>query len=735
MSRFKIIVLLISVSFTIDLSGQGDIAAVPPDQGRELKLEEIWASSKLSARSVPAFNFAKKGNRYYQRVGNHILAFDISNEKIVDTLFNLDILNTPDGKRQYFSSYFTSDDEKKIILETEVERIYRHSVRARYFIWDTETQELTSLFEEGKQMYPQFDPSGNRVAFIFDNDLYVKSLLDNSIERITTDGKVNKIINGMSDWVYEEEFKLKRAYEWSPEGNYIAFIRFDENDVPEFTMDFYNNESYPEKVTYKYPKVGEPVSSVSAWIYHFDSKKVVRADLGDLHDRYIPRIKWSNAPERLICYKLNRHQDHLQLHHIHPNTGIGNILLEERSPYFVSIDDNLTFLTKKKWFIWSSEQNGYQHLYLYDMNGRLVRQLTDGAFDVTDFYGVDEERERIYFQAADESPLTRNIYFVNFEGEGLTRINPYNGFNHAQFSPAFDYWLGIYSTINSPPVYALMDADGKLLNELETNQSLLEQMGIYKPSQVEFFTFLNEDQIELNGYMIKPGDFDLEKKYPVFLFLYGGPNSQRALDKWADANYWWFQMLAQQGFLVACVDNRGTGARGREFRNLTHLQLGHYETLDQIAAAKYLGGFPFVDESRIGIFGWSYGGYLSTLCLLKGNDVFKAAVAVAPVTNWKWYDAIYTERYMRTVDENAEGYKNNSPVYFADRLKGNYLLIHGMADDNVHFQHTAEMASALIAANKQFDTQFYPNKNHSIYGGLTKLHVYTKITNFLKEKL
>jgi len=735
MYKISVGLLILILSFSHRAFGQGDIQQVPADNGRRITLEDIWASNKLTAKTIPGFQFAGDEKRYLQKIDNKILAFDITTGKVTDTILDASLIPTEDDRPFQFSSYYISDDGKRFLLETQVERIYRRSVLANYFVWDTETGQLSNLFEEDKQQYPQFDPSGMKVAFLSQNNLYIKNLVDGTIKQVTTDGKANEIINGGADWVYEEEFRMTRAFEWSPEGNFLAFIKFDEREVPEFTMELYGDELYPRRMTYKYPKVGERNSKVSIWVYHLESEVMIRGDIGSLEDIYLPKITWSNAPERVTVYKLNRHQNHLELFSIHPVSGNSALLLEERNPYYISVDNYFSFLETKRWFIWSSEQSGYNHLYLYDMNGRLIRQLTSGDFDVTGFYGVDEARERIYFQAADESPMTRNIYYVNFEGEGMTRLNQTTGSNNAQFSSTFDYWANTYSTINMPPVYSVFDIDGKLVREIETNEALLEQMGVYKPIPAEFFSFVTEDQVKLNGFMIYPSGFDTSKKYPVFMFTYGGPNSQKAADEWFGANYWWFQLLAQEGYLVACVDNRGTAARGQEFRKITYLQLGHFETIDQIAAAKYLGSLTYTDASRIGIFGWSYGGYLSSLCLLKGNDVFKAAIAVAPVTNWKWYNSVYTERFMLTVDENPDGYKNNSPVYFADRLKGNYLLIHGMADDNVHFQHTAEMADALIRANKQFDSAFYPNKNHGIYGGQTRLHLYTLMTNFIKEKL
>jgi len=432
---------------------------------------------------------------------------------------------------------------------------------------------------------------------------------------------------------------------------------------------------------------------------------------------------------------MNRHQNELELLLFNPVSKRQSSLLKEQNKYYVDIHDNLTFLKDNKHFIWTAELDGYNHVYLYDLKGNIKQQLTKGNYDVTNFYGVDEKRKLVFYQAAEDGPLNKYVFSVDLKGKNKKRLTPEKGTNGASFSSTFDYFINNHSTINQAASFKVYDVNGKYIKTLEdnaNNASLMEEFGV---SPVEFFDFKTSEDVTLNAYMIKPPNFDANKKHPVFMYLYGGPNSQQVTNSWKGFNYWWFQMLAQKGYIVVCVDNRGTGGRGEEFRKMTYLKLGHYETIDQIEAAKYLGNLPYTDASRIGIFGWSYGGYMSTLCLLKGNDVFKAAIAVAPVTNWKWYDSVYTERYMRTTKENPDGYKENSPVYFADRLKGNYLMIHGIADDNVHFQNSVEMANALIKANKQFDTYFYPNRNHGIYGGNTRLHLYNKMTEFLLEKL
>lgn len=700
-------------------------------------MEDIWQKYTFSPRNVSGFNFQTDGKSYTRLENGKIRSYDFLSGDFVSDIFDVTTVQDQAKLEKGFDSYAFSADEAKLLISTETEPIYRHSTRANFFVYDRAAKSFTPLFEEGKQMYATFNPAADKVAFVFNNNLYVKDLKSGNVTQITEDGEYNHIINGATDWVYEEEFAIARGFEWSPDGKNIAFLRFDESEVKEFTMQMYNDELYPEHVTFKYPKVGEKNSVVTVHIYNLESDKTTQVDTGSEADMYFPRIKWTQDPSKLCVYRMNRHQNQLELLLADAQTGKTSLLFKEVEDQYIEegLLDNLVFLKDGQHFLWSSEKDGWRHLYLYNMQGKLVEQLTKGSWEVTAFYGVDEKNGLVFYQAAETSPLQRHVYSVDLKGKNKKQLSKEEGWNTADFSSTFDYYELIHSTANTPPTFAVYDRKGKLIRTLEDNQNLRKLQQEYGVSPVEFFDFATSEGVNLKGYMIKPADFDKNRKYPVFMYLYGGPGSQQVTDSWGGSNYWWFQMLAQQGFIIACVDNRGTGGRGEAFKKATYLQLGHYETIDQIEAAKYLGGLPFVDKNRIGIFGWSYGGYMSSLCLLKGNDVFKAAIAVAPVTSWKWYDSIYTERYMRTFAENEDGYKNNSPVYFADRLKGNYLLVHGMGDDNVHFQNTVEMANALIKANKQYDTYFYPNRNHGIYGGVTRLHLYNKMTNFLREKL
>ena len=698
----------------------------------DITLEDIWKNYKFYAKSVPGFNFLNDGQHYTRLEDNSIKKYDLTTGDEVGALFNADKIKNYNFKGD-LDGYAFSDDESQIMIKTASESIYRRSSKA--FFYAVDKRKLIPIFPDGKHMYATFNPQADKVAFVYENNLYVRDLETEELIKITKDGSFNEIINGAADWVYEEEFSMAKAFWWSPDGRRIAFLRFDEREVKEFTMTLYNDDSYPIYETFKYPKVGEKNAVSSAHIFDLATRTTLKVQTGEEAEMYFPRIVWTNNPNQLVVFKMNRHQNHLQLLKTNAATGETEVLLEEKNKYYIDIHDDLRFLKDNLHFIWSSEKDGYNQLYLYNLKGKQKVKLTNGKFDVTKFYGVDEKRGLVYYQAAAKNPMEKQIYAVDLKGKRPTIITPGIGTFGAQFSSTFDYYVLNESSINKAASYTVRNAAHKPIRVIEDNARIAGLQEEHNVSPVEFFSFNTSEDVQLNGWMIKPNNFSDTIDYPVFMYLYGGPGSQQVVDSWKGQNYWWFQMLAQKGYIVACVDNRGTGARGEEFKKMTYLQLGKYETIDQIEAAKYLGSLPYTDASRIGIFGWSYGGYMSSLCLLKGNDVFKAAIAVAPVTNWKWYDTIYTERFMRTEEENPEGYKENSPVYFADQLKGNYLLVHGIADDNVHFQNTSEMANALIAANKQFDTYFYPNRNHGIYGNNARLHLYQKMTDFILEKL
>ncbi|MEM1319911.1 MAG: S9 family peptidase [Bacteroidota bacterium] len=724
-----------------------------------ITIEDIYTKGTFRTRSVAGFKFQNDGKHYTRLEKNVINKYDLTTGELVGPVLNGNQIIEGAGKdprvregrdaekdrtsvsplptQLRINSYAFSSDEGKLLLKTQTERIYRRSSKANFHVWDFNRKTLTAVSEAGKQQYASFNAAADKVAYVRDNDLYYKDLISDEEVRITNDGQYNHIINGAADWVYEEEFSFAKAFAWSPDGSKIAFMRFDESAVKEFTMTNYRDGVYPEYVTFKYPKVGETNSTLSIHIYDLEKDKLVKADIGKETNIYIPRIKWTKDAGTLCIYRMNRHQNELELLLANAKNGKTSVLLKESNARYIAEAhfDNLTFLEDGKRFIWSSEKDGWSHIYLYDMKGKEIAQLTKGPFDVTRFYGVDEERGMVYYQAAGKSPLEREVYVVSMNYRKKRLLTPEAGTNRVQFSSTYDYFVNTHSTVNKAPTYTVYSSKGEKIRVIEDNANMVNVQQNYGAQPVEFFNFKTSEEVELNGWMIKPADFSETKQYPVLMYVYGGPGSQTVRNAFSGGNYWWFQMLAQKGYIVVSVDNRGTGARGEEFKKMTYLQLGKYETIDQIEAAKYLGSLDYIDAKRIGIFGWSYGGYMSSLCILKGNDVFKAAIAVAPVTNWKWYDTIYTERFMRDEQDNPDGYKDNSPVYFADRLEGAYLLVHGNGDDNVHFQNSAEMANALISANKHFDTYFYPNRNHGIYGDNARRHLYTKMTNFLLENL
>jgi dipeptidyl-peptidase-4 len=724
MNFYKFLLVSIIMSLSMTINSQSTIT-----------VDKIWKDYKYIPNRVPGFNFMKDGRHYTRLENNTIVKYDLTTGEKVEDLVSGDNMDKSSGFSGKIGSYEFNEDESLIVIKSESEPIYRRSTKAYFHIYNRKDNSLQAVNEDDKISYATLSPDANKIAYVWKNDIYYMNLKDGITLPVTSDGKKNHIINGSADWVYEEEFSFAKAFFWGPDSKQIAYQRFDETEVPEFTMTNYRNELYPEYVTFKYPKVGEKNAIVSAHIYHLDNSKTINVSINDSNEFYIPRLHWTQDNNKLFIYKMNRHQNQLDILSANSKTGKVDIIMTEKNEYYIDITDDIRFLKNGKEFIWSSEKSGFNHLYLHKISGEEIRPLTEGDFDVTSFFGYDEDSECLFYQAAENSPLERQIYQINIKGNKKKAIVSAKGTNNAQFSSTFEYYINTYSNINTPATYTVFNKKHKIVRVIEDNQGLKRIQNEEKVENMEFFDFTTSEGTSLNGWLLKPANFDENGQYPVFMYLYGGPGSQQVTDNWKGQNYWWFQMLAQHGYVVACVDNRGTGGRGEKFKKMTYLQLGHYETIDQIEAAKYLGALKYTDKSRIGIFGWSYGGYMSSLCLFKGNNVFKSAIAVAPVTNWKWYDSVYTERYMRTEKENPDGYAKNSPVNFTDKLKGNYLLIHGMGDDNVHFQNSVEMANALIAANKQFDTYYYPNRHHGISGGGARLHLYDKMTNFLMEKL
>jgi len=708
----------------------------PAATNTQLTLKDVVASNKFSAKSLYGVNPMKDGKSYASIVyqpSQALVLYDFASGKAIDTLLKQAWLTPQDSSKPInFGGYTPNGDESMFLLSTDAEQIYRHSSREHNFIFDKKTKTLRALSTNGKQAYATFSPDGKKVGFMRENNLFIKDITNGNETQYTFDGKQNEIINGGTDWVYEEEFGFTRAFFWSPDSKNIFFYRFDEKEVPEFVMPIYDG-LYPTNFTFKYPKAGEKNATVTLHLYNVESKLTRKIEIGEGNE-YVARAGWTKNANTAWFQRLNRHQNKLELVLVDARDGSTRVILTESDAAWVDVEDDLTFLQDGKKFIWSSEKSGFKHLYLYDLSGAELGAITKGNWDVTSFYGVDEANDMVYFQAADPNPMSRMVYKVKLDGSEMTKISTNAGKNSATFSRNFSHFINYHSDANSPLVVSVHDHHGKQVRLVQDNADLKKTLASYKLAKKEFFTFNNSSGVALNGWMLKPTVLTPKKKYPVLLFVYGGPGSQ-TVDESFGQYYMYFQYLVQQGYVVVSVDNRGTGARGRDFKKVTYQQLGKYEIEDQIDAAKYLATLPYVDGKNIAMFGWSYGGYMSSLAVTKGAEVFKAGVAVAPVINWRFYDTIYTERYMRTPQENPEGYDDNSPSSHADKLKGPYLLIHGTADDNVHYQNSMVMVQKLVNANKQFDFMAYPDKNHGIGGGNTRLQLFTKITDFLNTNL
>ena len=698
-------------------------------QSKDITLEDIWQDYNFYPKKFRALKSMNNGD-FYTKIkrsdeGQEIIKYQFKNGKEVTTLFKSSDFNVKN-----INNYSFSDDDKLILISTETESIYRYSKRAIYYVFNIHNNKLKQI-SENKIRYATFSPDGSKVAYVFGNNLFIKNLKNGQETQVTSDGKKNHIINGASDWVYEEEFKLVKGFSWSADGKKIAYYKFDESHVKEFSMDKFNGGLYPTQEVFKYPKAGEDNSTVNIYLYNIkEDTKILIYTKNDYE--YFPRIKWTSDANILSIIGLNRYQNKLDFILVDAKDGTNKILFSEEDKYYININDNLSFLPSN-YFIWTSEKNGYNHIYLKGLDGS-EEQLTKGSWEVTSFDGLDSDNMQIFYRSTEEGSINRTLYMLDLETGEREKLSNRVGTNSVKFSKGLKYYINSYSNANTSPIYSLHNSDGTIIKVIENNEVFNTKMKDYNLSEKEFITIYT-DNADLNAWVIKPPNFDKTKKYPLFMFVYGGPGSQQVLNNYGGNNFFWYQMLAQKGYIVACVDNRGTGGKGSEFKKMTYKELGKYETIDQIDAAKYFGSLDYIDSKRIGIQGWSYGGQLSSLAITKGADFFKLAIAVAPVTNWRYYDNIYTERYMRTPKENPNGYDDNSPIYHVDKLKGKYLLVHGSADDNVHVQNTYEMTSALVKSNKQFDLFIYPDKNHGIYGGNTRLHLYKKMTDFIKSNL
>ena len=707
----------------------------------------VFGQQKITVEDIYSGAFRAKGMDELQSLKNTdqytVLNVDQASRSMQIDLYDFatlkkvsNLIDTKNHKdlAEGIDSYTFDASEKKILIACNSNKIFRHSFTADYFLYDITTKSLTKLFDFQVQE-PTFSPDGTKIAYAKENNLYVYDVASKKSTAVTTDGKKNAIINGITDWVYEEEFAFVRAFDWSKDSKKLAYIRFDESQVPEFSMSMFHKDLYPTIETFKYPKAGEKNSVVSLHIYDAAANSTKKVALDNYNDFYIARLQWTNDNNVLSAQVLNRHQDNLDLLFVDGTTAAAKVVLNEKDKAYVDVTDNLTFL-KDNSFIWTSEKDGYNHIYLYDKTGKLKNQVTKGNWEVVSYYGFDEKNKTIFYQSTENGSINRDIYRIGLDGKSKLRLTVKVGTSTATFSPNFQFFINTFSSASQPTTYTLNESKtGKEIQVIENNQALAAKLKSYNLPTKEFFVLKTAKGNELNAWILKPKDFDPSKKYPVFMYQYSGPGSQQVNNDWNNSDDYWFASLTQQGYIVACIDGRGTGFKGADFKKVTQKELGKYEVQDQIDAAKVIGAYPYVDAARIGIFGWSYGGFMASNCIFQGNDVFKMAIAVAPVTNWRFYDSVYTERYMQTPQENASGYDQNSPINHVSKLKGKFLLIHGSGDDNVHVQNSMQMMEALIQANKQFDSQIYPDKNHGIYGGATRIQLYNKMTNFIKENL
>lgn len=722
------------------------IAPNPVQAQQPITLEDCFEHFRFYPKSEAERSYTADGFHYTAFENGNLSLFEVETEKKVRVL-------VPEAALRdigEISGYWFSANLQYALLQSNAEPVYRHSVVADYWVVHTTTGVSTALNPGEKIQYAVLSPNGDAVAFVVRNNLVYRNLLSGVTTPVTRDGLINQVRNGIPDWVYEEEFSPVSgegmvATRWSPDGTMLAYLRFDESESPEHVMHWYTGDTYPEQTRFRYPKVGAANSVVKVQIFNCTDGSTVEAMGIDPND-YVPRINWT-PDNRLVVTRLNRYQDTLQLLLALPGRLLTDeeagksyqamrLLLEETDPAYVELHDDLYFLENGESFLWTSERSGFKRLYLQPMSGETPRPLTPEGLDLTTFYGLDEQTGEFHYQVAAPTPMERQVWTGNLSDTVQRLLSRPRGTTEAFFCPNYKFYTLTWSDANTPPQGSLYKKGGQLLQLLSDPADLEATRKRYGFVRKDFFNFPLPDGTLLNGWMMKPDSLDAGRKYPVLFDIYGGPGSQTVLNQYDGFLDPWRQLLVKRGIVVVSVDNRGTGGRGAAFKKCTQLQLGNLETADQVAAARYLGALDFIDTSRIGIWGWSYGGYLSTSCILKGNDVFKMAVAVAPVTNWKWYDTAYTERFMHGISDNAEGYDGNSPIHFAHRLKGdNYLICHGTADDNVHFQHTAELIQALIKANKQFEIHYYPNRNHSIAGDNATMHLFTKITHFIQSKL
>lgn len=713
---------------------------------QKVTLRDI-AQGTYRAQGISGLKPMLDGEHYTQISSDHkrIVKYSFKTGEEVGTLF--DVTTARDCDLKSFDDYILSPDEKLILIQTETKPIYRHSFTAVYYIYNVKNNKMEPLSNNGPQQVPLFSPDGNQIAFVRNNNIYlVKLLFGNSESQVTKDGEYNHVLNGIPDWVYEEEFSFNRAFDFSADSKMIAYVRFDESAVPMFSFPWYKGlapektsyATYPGAYEYKYPKAGEVNSKVSVHTYDIKSHVTRKMDLQIDSDGYIPRIKFTSDPEKLAIMTLNRHQNRLDLYMANPRSGLCKVAIRDEAEQYIkeSAYSNIKFYPEH--IVMMSEKDGYNHLYLYTIAGNLVKQITKGQFEVTSFLGWDQKANVFYYASNEGSPLRTAIYKIDGKGK-KTKLSTRTGSNSAIFSTNQKYYINTFSNISTPTLITLNDNRGKELTTLLDNSKLKAQTAQLNMPQKEFFTFRTSCGVELNGWMMKPANFNANKKYPVILHQYSGPGSQQVIDRWGIGSFGdgglFEAYMCDKGYIMVCVDGRGTGGRGAAFEKCTYLQLGVKEAEDQVETARYLGTLPYIDGKRIGIWGWSFGGYNTLMSMSDGSGAFKAGVAIAAPSDWRFYDTVYTERFMRTPKENAEGYDAGSAIKRAPQLKGSLLLIHGTADDNVHYQNCAEYSEALVQAGIQFDMQVYTNRNHGIFGGKTREHLMNRVANFFIQNL
>ena len=714
----------------------------------KLDLKSI-TRGEFRAESMASLKPLDDGESYSQvsSDGTKILKYSFKTGKQTGVIFDLNNVRGPKIRIDRIDGYIFSPDGKRILIQTDTRYIYRRSFTATYYIYEVQNNKMGPLSVGGEQQTPLFSPDGNMIAFVRQNNIFlVKLLYDNAESQITADGERNSIINGIPDWVYEEEFSTNRSMVFTADSRQLVWIKYDESKVKEFSFQWFRGSNptmdeyltYPGSYVYKYPKAGEDNSKVGVYSFDIKSRKTRQIDVPLDADGYIPRIVMTSDPTKVAVFTMNRHQDDMRIYMANPLTTLSKLVVQDKVDKYVKQESMCAVTFTDQHILVPSERDGYNHIFIYTLNGQLKRQVVKGQFEVTDIYGMDDKTGDVFYAANELGPQDKQVYVSHANGK-TERLTSKEGQNNATFSRGFRYFINIWSDLNNPPVYTLNDSRGRILHTMIDNKALKEKYQSYGLGTKEFFSFTTSEGVKLNGWMVKPADFSPSKRYPVIMFQYGGPGSQQVLNYWnigaAGQGAILEQYMAQQGYIVACVDNRGTGGRGAEFEKCTYLRLGEKEAFDQVEAALWLGQQPYVDKDRIGMWGWSYGGWNTLMSMSEGRPVFCAGVAVAPPTCWRYYDSVYTERYMRTPKENKSGYDEVNPIARAAKLHGALLICHGLADDNVHFQNTAEYTEALIQADKDFKENIYVNRNHGISGGNTRNHLYRQIIQWFDEKL